>query len=408
MSEVFARAAHYDAADPLAPFAERFVPVADGLVYLDGNSLGRPPVAAVTSASEVLLDWGHDLVEAWDRWVDLPFVVGDRIGALLGAAPGQVVVGDSTSVQLYKVLHALVSRCDSPTILVAASEFPTDRYVAAGVAANLGGRVAFGEVEEPEALRAAVDEHRADAVLLSMVDFRTGARADVARCTSAAGVPVLWDLSHAAGVVPVELDRWGVEAAVGCTYKYLHGGPGSPAFAYVRRERQRTWRQPIWGWWGQRDQFVMGPEYDPAGAMHQYAVGTPPVVQLSLVDAGVSIVGEAGITAIDAKRGALGDFAIECVDSMLSAATGCSVVTPRDASRRGGHVTIVHPDASRLCRAGRARGVVADYRPPDGLRLGLAPLTTSYTDVARAITTYAEILRHGNHLGFTPDPGRVT
>lgn len=405
------RAVDLDGADRLASWRDLLAPTADRLVYLDGNSLGRPPRAAIERMMRIASVWSNDVVEAWDSWIDLPFSVGDRLGGLIGAAAGQVVVGDSTSVQLFKVVHAIAHSIDRPVTLVGAEEFPTDRYIAAGVADALDSRTVtmpLGVELDASRFDTALVASGANIVVLSMIDFRTGSRCDVATLTAVArdrGAVVVWDLSHAAGVVPVEVDAWGVDAAIGCTYKYLHGGPGSPAFAYVRAERQGTWRQPIWGWWGQRDQFEMGERYDPDDRMRQYAVGTPPVVQLALVDEGVAFVEAAGIGAIDAKRASLTDFAIECIDAAMP---GAAIVTPRAADRRGGHVSIEHPEASRLARAGRDRGVVADFRPPNRLRLGFAPLSTSFSDVARAIAIYADLLEPGALDAYPADPGRVT
>lgn len=403
---LLARAAALDATDPLVPWADRLVPLAEGVVYFDGNSLGRPPRAALARAADELQAWARDLVGAWDSWVDLPFVVGDRLAPLLGAAPGTVVVGDSTTVQLHKTLFALAREADRPTILVDGAEFPTDRYVAAGVADALGGRVVHDTLSTHDAASFAsvVERHRPDVVVTSVVDFRSGARADVAGCTAATGAPIVWDLSHAAGVVPLALDEWGVEAAVGCTYKYLHGGPGSPAFAYVAPTgRPAARRQPIWGWWGQRDQFLMGADYDPVDARHHYALGTPPVVQLALVDEGIRFVADAGIAAIDAKRAVLTDLAIACVADL-----DVELVTPRAPERRGGHVTVAHPDASRVVRAARTRDVIADFRPPDGIRMGFAPLSTSFADVVHGIAVIGDVLATGAHLALPSDPGRVT
>ncbi len=405
------RARELDRVDPLAPWRELLAPLPEGLVYLDGNSLGRPTTAALERLAQVGHQWSTSLVEAWDDWIDLPFTVGDRLAVLLGAAAGQTVVGDSTSIQLFKVLHAIAHSLDRPTILVGSGEFPTDRYVAAGVAEAVDGRLtsmAAGTELDGARFEKALVASGANIVVLSMVDFRTGARGDVAALTEVArrrGAVIVWDLSHAAGVLPVTLDEWNVDAAVGCTYKYLHGGPGSPAFVYLRNERQREWRQPIWGWWGQRDQFAMGEQYDPDNRMRQFAVGTPPVTQLALVDEGVAFVASAGVVAIDRKRAALTDFAIECVDALVP---GAVVVTPRDPDRRGAHVSVEHPDASRLVRAGRDRGVVADFRPPNRLRLGVAPLSTSYADVERAVATYSELLGSGGMDAYPTDPGRVT
>lgn len=403
----------FDRQDPLAAYASRFLPLDRGAVYLDGHSLGRPTARALARVNQLIgVDWSGDLVRAWDHWADLPFGVGDRIAALLGAHPGEVVVGDSTSVQLYKVVCAVVRAAGvtDPVLAVTAGEFPTDRYVVQGIADAVGGRVELldvvsGEGVDPERLDAFLERTGAATAVLAAVDFRSGARTDIRACNEVAarrGTTIVWDLSHAAGVVPVALGADGVEAAVGCTYKYLHGGPGSPAFAYVRSDRQQAWRQPIWGWWGQRDQFAMGADYAPDDRMHQYAVGTPPVVQLALVDEGVAVVAAAGIEAIDQKRSLLTGFAIDLIEDRLDW-LGARIETPRQSARRGGHVCVVHSEASRLCLAARDRGVVTDVRPPDRLRLGLAPLTTSFVDVWDAIDVFTRLLASGAHLRYPLD-----
>ena len=282
-----------DRADPLAPYRSQFTDDRPGPIYLDGNSLGRPSASVIEAVSAALADWSENLVGGWSRWIDLPAAVGDRIGRLIGAGPGQVMVCDSTTVNLYKLAAAaLAARPGRRVILADADDFPTDRYVLAGLAEATGRELLLlhgGAVDglDTEAVGRAVDIDTA-LVCLSHVNFRSGARLDLAAVTRrpiAAAQLVLWDLCHSAGAVPVGLDEAGADLAVGCTYKYLNGGPGSPAFAYVRRGLQATLRQPVWGWFGQRDQFAMGPTYDPQAGMARFLAGTPPVLGLLAVDA---------------------------------------------------------------------------------------------------------------------------
>ena len=301
-----------DAADPLAAFRARFAGAGeDGLLYLDGNSLGRMPVETPAALARVVEEeWARGLVRSWSSWVGAATRVGNLPAeGVLGARPGEVLVGDSTTVDLYKLLVAAADARPGRDVLVcSADDFPTDRYVVAGVAQARGMTVREvpADVDEgldPAVLAAALDE-RVAVVVLSAVAYRSGALADVAAVTRTAreaGALVVWDLSHAAGAVPVDLAANGVDLAVGCTYKYLNGGPGAPAFLYVRRELQEQLRQPIWGWFGQRDQFAMGPAYDPVPGVERFAVGTPPVLALAAVEVGARLVAEAGVDRLAAK-----------------------------------------------------------------------------------------------------------
>lgn len=384
------RAEALDAADPLAPLRAHFLAAPGVVAYLDGNSLGRPLAAAAQRLQEFVHgDWARGLIRGWtegaDPWTDWPQRVGDRIGGLaLGAAPGQTVVADSTTVLLYKLAHAaLDARPDRREILVDPGEFPTDRYVAEGLAARTDRTVRWrtGPAGPDTAL-----------VLRSHVDYRTGAVADAAAVTAQAhdaGALVLWDLSHAAGVVPVELDAWGADLAVGCTYKFLCGGPGSPAFAYVRRGLQDTLRQPVQGWMGRRDPFAMAPGYVPADGVRSVVSGTPPILATVPLLAALDLLAEAGLPAVRAKSVALTSFAIELADALLP---GVEVGSPRDPAVRGGHVLLRHPDAKALVAALWERGVLPDFREPDGIRVGLAPLSTSFAEVHRGLAVLAELL----------------
>jgi kynureninase len=400
-----------DTADELAGFRDRFHLPDDGLIYLDGNSLGRLPLATVDRLAEVVTqEWGDRLIRSWnEHWFDLPQRAGDLIGThFLGAAPGQVAVSDSTTVNFYKlVVAALDARPGRRTVLADRHNFPTDRYVVEGIAAERGATVravGFDEIEGPTAaaVAAAVDEDTA-LVTLSQVDYRSGALADLAAVTAVAheaGALVLWDLSHSVGAVPIDLDAAGVDLAVGCTYKYLNGGPGAPAFLYVRAEHQDSFRQPIWGWYGQRDQFAMGDGYDPAPGITRFLTGTPAVLGVVGAETGATLLAEAGIARLRAKGIALTELAIELADAWLSP-LGFELRSPRDPARRGSHVSLAHPEAYRVCRALiELEHVVPDFRAPDRLRLGFAPVTTRFVDCWDALDALRRIVAEGTHLSL--------
>lgn len=410
-------AAALDAADPLASYRARFVIADPHLVYLDGNSLGRLPLSTVDRVAKVVrTEWGEGLIGSWSSWMDLPAAIGDRIGsALLGAAPGQVVVSDSTTVNLYKLASAAVAaRPDRRTIVTDDDNFPTDSYVLQGLADRhrLTLRLVHTDMDSGislDAVRAALDDDVA-LVCLSHVAYRSGALADMAavsRLAHDAGALVLWDLSHAAGSVPVRLDEDGADLAVGCTYKYLCGGPGAPAFLYVRRGLQGQLRSPVQGWFGQRDQFTLGPTYDPVDGIGRFQVGSPPVLQLVAVDEGVRLLAEAGIGALRDKGRAMTAYLIALAEQWL-APLGFRVASPRDAQRRGSHVSLHHPQAWQLTQALIARGVVPDYRTPERIRLGAAPLTTRYVDVWDGLSRLRAIAAAGEHEQFPAEPARVT
>ena len=411
-----ARAEQLDADDVLAPLRARFVLPAGGesdLVYLDGNSLGMLPRQALRRLHDVVEDeWGGELVRAWPSWIGLPMHVGDRLGtALLGAAQGQVVVADSTSVNLFKLGWAAVdARPGRTRIVTDAGNFPTDRYVLEGIAHARGLTLELVETEDLDAVRAAIDEQTA-LVSLSHVDYRSAAIADVAGLTAAAhevGALVLWDLAHSAGALPVTLDAWNVDLAVGCTYKYLNAGPGAPAFLYVRSDLQAQLRQPIWGWFGQREQFAMGPGYDPVPGIERFQVGTPFIPGVVLVDEGVALLAEAGIDRVRAKSTALTALLVELVDAWL-VPLGFTIASPRDTARRGSHVSIAHPDGYRICRALIEQGrVVPDFRAPDRIRCGLSPLTTRFVDVWDAMDRLRSLVERGVHLSYGQERAAVT
>jgi len=392
-----------DAADPLAGFRERFVLGEDERIYLDGNSLGRLPVATRDRLAVLVREWGERLVEGWADWIDSPARVGDLIAEeVLGAAPGEVVVADSTTVNLYKLCAALLD--DRTGALVTdAGNFPTDRYVLEGLAAATGRELRL--VGAPEDAAA---ERDVALVVLSHVDYRSGAIADMAALTAEIEADVVWDVSHSAGVVPIELRAAGVQFAVGCTYKYLNAGPGAPAFLYVARERQAALRSPIWGWFGQREQFAMERSYDPEDGIRRFLAGTPPILGLAAVEEGVRLTAEAGVEAIRAKSVAQTELIVTLADAW-PAPLGFEVASPRDPAARGSHVALRHPEAWPICRALIERaGVVPDFRGPDIIRLGVAPLYTRFTDVWDALDRLRGVVERGEQRLVDATPGRVT
>lgn len=400
---VTAAAIEADRCDALAWCREEFVPTGEtDVIYLDGNSLGRPLKAtAERIAGLVRDDWGTRLIRSWDeQWMALPLDLGDRIGEVcLGAASGQCVVGDSTTVMLYKLLYAatIAAGPDRPEIVLDTENFPTDRYIAEGIAAQTGARLVWIE-PDPEAgvtpeQVADVVGPRTGVVLLSQVAYRSAWVCDVPRITEiahAAGALVLWDLCHSAGVVRCDLDAADVDLAVGCSYKFLNGGPGAPAFGYVARRLQADLSQPIQGWMGHAEPFVMGPGYAPGAGMRRFISGTPPVLGMVGIADTVDLIERVGLDAVRAKAVELGQFVIDACDGMLSQ-HGVRVASPREAQHRGGHVTLAHPRSREMCAQLWREDIVPDFREPDGIRLGLAPLSTSYADVARAVNRLHEL-----------------
>jgi len=392
-----------DRADPLAAHRARFVGAGSPLVYFDGNSLGRPLVSTADRlATFVREEWGGRLIRGWDeRWYDLPLTLGDEIGRVcLGAASGQTFVGDSTTVLLYKLIRAAVDAAEPARteIVIDSDNFPTDRYVVEGVAAERGLTVRWVEVDREggitaEAVAGAVGSRTA-LVVLSHVAYRSAFLAEAATITRIAhdaGALVLWDLSHAAGSVPVELDAWDVDLAVGCTYKYLNGGPGSPAFGYVATRHLDSLRQPVQGWMGHADPFLMRPGYTPSAGVRRFISGTPAVVgMLALVDM-VALIEEVGMKAVREKSRALTSYAVSLADTDL-APLGVRVSSPRVPERRGGHVTLSHRRMREVVAALWERDVIPDYRDPDGLRIGLSPLSTSFAEVAAGLAAVRDAL----------------
>ncbi len=400
---LLARAVALDRADPLASLRDEFL-AADGVIaYLDGNSLGRPlRVTAERLASFVTDIWGSRLIRAWDEgWMQAPTELGDTIGRVcLGAAPGQTVVGDSTTVQLYKLIRAGVEGRPGRDVIVADTEnFPSDRFIVEGIAAERGLELRWIDPDPDagvtaEAVQAVLDE-RVALVVLSHVAFRSGFMADISAITvsaHSAGALILWDLCHSAGVVELALDADGVDLAVGCTYKYLNGGPGAPAFAYVAAGLQDQLRQPIQGWMGAAEPFAMGPRYAPASGIRRFISGTPPIVGMLAMRDMLELLDRAGLAAVREKSLALTDFALELADAQL-VPLGARIASPRKRARRGSHITLEHPAFRELTAQLWQRGVIPDFRPPQGLRIGLSPLSTSFVELAQGLSAVEQLLR---------------
>lgn len=384
------RAFELDSTDPLAHWRDRFVIDDPDLSYLDGNSLGMLPRTTVHRIHEVMNDeWGSGLIRSWRKWLELPLIVGNELAPLLGADDGEVVVHDSTSVNLHQLLHAAVRlRPERAHIAVDAHEFPTDRYAVEAIAAEYGLTVTS---PKPDESLDELDLSNCSVVVRSLIDYRTAAIADLDGFTHRArqeGALVIWDLSHAVGAIELDLHAADVDMAIGCTYKYLNGGPGAPAFSYVRSSLISDVDQPIRGWFGQDNQFAMDGAWSPKPGIGRLMIGTPSILALEAARCGIELSSEAGMPAIAEKGRALTEFAHECCDEM-----DLESVSPRDASMRGSHIAIRHPNAKELTeRLEREHLVIADYRDPDLVRLGCSALTTRFGDVARAVSRLAEMV----------------
>ena len=399
--DLLLRAQALDAADPLAAHQDKFLE-SDGLVaYLDGNSLGRPLAATAALMDDFIrTQWAGRLIQGWtDGWLDWPLRLGDRLGEVaLGAAPGQVVIADSTTVLIYKLARAAVdARPGRRTVVLDTDNFPTDRYVLEGIAAERGLTLRWIDTDpatgiHPEQVAAAVDEDTA-LVLFSHVAYRSGWLADAAAITRIAhdaGALAMWDLSHSAGSVPIELDAWGVDLAVGCTYKYLNGGPGAPAFAYLRAGLQDELRQPIQGWMGHRAAFEMGPGHEHAPGVRALLSGTPPILAMVPLHANLDMLAEAGVEAPRAQSPQLTRDVLVQGAAWLGP-LGVEVASPREPGRRGGHVTLRRAGFAELLDPLWAQGVIPDFRRPDGLRIGPAPLSTGFGEVYRGLAALRDL-----------------
>jgi kynureninase len=378
-----------DAADPLAHCRERFA-LPDGVIYLDGNSLGAlPRAAAAAMADTVERQWGDDLIASWNKydWIGAPQRLGDRIAPLIGAGKGEVLVGDSTSINLFKLLAAaLAARPGRSTILSETGNFPTDLYIAQGLTGLTGATL---RTVEADAVEGAIDGDTA-VVMLTHVDYRGGRRHDMARLTAAAhaaGALMLWDLSHSAGAMAVDLRAAGADLAVGCGYKYLNGGPGAPAFLYVAERLQDQLASPLSGWLGHAEPFAFEPDYRPAPGIARFQAGTPSILAMAALEAGLATFDGVSMSDLEAKSRALSDLFIALVEERCPDLT---LASPRGS--RGSHLVFAHPHAFALMQALIGRGVIGDYREPDLVRFGFAPLYNSFADVWRAIAVMADLL----------------
>ena len=400
--ELAERAAMLDASDPLAAYRDEFILPEGVIAYLDGNSLGRPLKATRERlASLVEHEWGERLIRAWDEsWMERPLALGDQLGgAVLGAAAGQVMIGDSTTVMLYKLIRAALDARPGRTEIIADTEnFPTDRYVLDAIARETGRVIRWIAPDPATGVRLAEVEAllsaRTALLLLSHVAYKSAYIADMPGITAAAhrsGALVLWDLCHAAGAIEVALDTGDVDLAVGCSYKFLNGGPGAPAYGYVARRLQGELTQPISGWMGHADPFAMGPGYVPAPGIRRFISGTPPILGMAPIQDMANLIENAGMPAIRAKSVALTEYAIQVTDEVL-APLGVTVASPRDPAVRGGHVTLDHPLMKEAVAELWRRGIIPDFRPPRGLRVGLSPLSTSFAELATALAHLRQIL----------------
>lgn len=391
-----------DQADPLAAKRGEFA-LPDNVVYLDGNSLGAMPLAAQQRSLHVVeQQWGRDLIQSWNShdWIDLPITVGEKIAPLLGAARGQVICCDSTSVNLFKLLCcALGMQKDRRLVLSQTDNFPADLYIAQGLNNLSSGEICKLEVIDDTEIEARLDESVA-VLMLTHVNFRSGKLHDMRRLTARAhekGVLVIWDLAHSTGALPLELDDWGVDFAVGCGYKYLNGGPGAPAFIYAAERHHASIRQPLTGWMGHQKPFSFSGEYQPAPGVQQFLCGTPPVLSMSVMDAALEVFEGVDMEELRAKSMGLSELFIQLCQSNKHLRE-LILVSPQNSHDRGSQLAFAHPSAFAICQALIERGVIADFRAPDILRIGLAPLYLRYRDIWDAVQILAEIMMTRSYL----------
>lgn len=389
-----------DAQDPLAPLRDQFALPA-GVIYLDGNSLGARPVAALARAQAVIAEeWGNGLIRSWNSagWADLSQRLGNRLAPLIGARDGEVVITDTTSINLFKVLSAALTvqreRAPSRKVIVSeASNFPTDLYIAEGLTELLQQGYSLRLVNSPDELPQAIDQDTA-VVMLTHVNYKTGYMYDMQAQTALShecGALTIWDLAHSAGAVPIDLHQAGADYAIGCTYKYLNGGPGSQAFVWVNPALVDVVTQPLSGWFGHTRQFAMESRYAPSQGIARYLCGTQPITSLAMVECGLDIFAQTDMASLRTKSLALTDLFIELVESRC-AAHELTLITPREHARRGSHVSFEHPEGYAVIQALIARGVIGDYREPRIMRFGFTPLYTSFAEVWDAVEILGEIL----------------
>jgi kynureninase len=393
-------AAALDRDDPLAPLREQFA-LADGVIYLDGNSLGVPPKASASRAADVIsAEWGEGLIRSWNTagWFALPKRLGNKLAPLIGAGEDEVVVTDTISANLFKILSAALKLANERdpkrrVIVSERSNFPTDLYIAQGLIEQLDRGYELRLVDDASELPAAIDENTALA-MITHVNYRTGYMHDMAALTQTihrAGALAVWDLAHSAGAVPVDLNGVGADYAVGCTYKYLNGGPGSPAFVWVPKRHQNAFSQPLSGWWGHRKPFEMDPVYRPDDGIGRFLCGTQPIVSMSLVECGLDVFLQTGMQTLRRKSLALSDLFIRLVEERCGEFP-LSLATPREHAQRGSQASFEHPNGYEVMQALIARGVIGDYREPRILRFGFTPLYTRFVDVWDAVDILRDVL----------------
>lgn len=410
-----------DAQDKLASFKEAFVILDPNLIYFDGNSLGMMPKAAREASRQIVDEqWGKDLIRGWNKgWWDAPARIGDKIGRLIGAAPGQTLVGDTVSINLFKLAaSALTLQPNKTRIVTDTFNFPSDLYILQGINQTLGNRyeiIRIGAMDNditPDlaALEAAIDENTA-LVTLSHVVFKSGYMYDMRRITDLAhakGALVLWDLSHSAGSVPVRLDDCNADLAVGCTYKYLNGGPGAPAFLYVSKAVQEKLTPPIWGWWGRKKPFDFDLDYTPAPGAQRFMVGTQPMISMLIMEAALEPLLQAGIDSLREKSVLMTDYASFLTQTWL-APFGFSLGSPVDSAMRGSHISIRHPEGYRINRALiEEMNVIPDFRAPDNLRLGFAPLYLSFADLWEGFDRLRRVMQEKKYEKYPQQKLTVT
>jgi len=418
-----AYALELDKNDPLASYRSKFVITDPNLCYLDGNSLGRLPHATVKAVSDfVSHEWGKEVVTGWSHWIDEAQVAGDLLGrASLGAAAGQVLVCDTTSVNFYQLcLAAINARPGRKTIITDAANFPTDRYILDGIAKQLGLNLVIIDNEDP----AIADNERITAELLEkymsedvalvtfeVIQYRSGARTDIQSVTDLArsyGAYVVWDASHATGAIEMNFDECGVDLAVGCTYKYGNSGPGAPAWLYVNMKVQAELQVPIQGWFSQGEQFAMGADFERAPGIRGFQIASPSLIGLRCIKSAFTMIEEAGIGAISEKAAIGTEMMIQLYDAWL-AELGFTLLTSRNPQERGGHITLGHPEAARICVALREfADVIPDYRTPDSIRLAIAPLPTSYVEVWDGFSRIRDLVASRQYEKVNTIDSRVT
>ena len=425
-----ATAERLEADDRLAHYKSQFIITDPTMCYLDGNSLGRLPRATVGAINDYMIrEWGNELVDGWSHWIDEAQPTGDLLGrATLGAAAGQVLVCDTTSVNFYQLcVAAIKARPGRSTVIIDAANFPTDRYILAGIAEQFGlnlitlnndGMGGPGSVDvdadcemiTPEILERFMNDDVA-LVTLQVIHYRSGARPDVKGITDLVrrhGGLVVWDASHAAGAIDLRFDEWGVDLAVGCTYKYGNSGPGSPAWLYVRKALQTQLGTAIQGWFANHDQFAMGPYFEATDSIRRFQIASPSIMGLRAVETSYNMIAEAGMTAISQKAAVGTEFMLDLFDAWL-APLGFTLITPRNHWQRGGHITVAHPHAKQIAAGMRKfSNVIPDYRVPDSIRLAIAPLPTSYTEVWDGLDRMRALVESKRYLEIQDNGSRVT